>query len=447
MTEQDTKKKKEAVQLPPITFIPSGSDDDERQASLDLVTPSPGFPTMAFLITDAVIKRAEIVMLDLTRMKVVIRFQIDGMWHTMPEIDRQNGDFLFATLKQVAGLDIRERRMRQAGKFSVNYNFRDYPCRIVTQGVKTGERVAIYIEQEKPKLDSVEELGMRPRMVEQLKKLVRSNQGMFIVSGLPSGGLTTTWRAVLSKADLFTRDIFSIEEKNRVEPETVNVNLITFDESAGENILSPIRQAMLQEPDGFCFTEIPDGDTLDQFSKFVNVDSLFVITRNHGHSCIDSLLRLLSLNPNRKNLADALLGVLNVRLLRKLCKHCRREFEPNPQFLQRLGIPEGRIARLYTQYKPLPEEMVDEKGKPIQLMPCPSCQGLGFNGRLAIFELLTIDDAMRTAITENPTAEGLTNAARGSGHLFQRDEGMVPVAKGETSIEELQRILTPPKKN
>ena len=447
MSEQDTSQPKQQVQLPPITFIPAGATDEDKQASLDLVSPSPGFAPMAFLMTDAVVKRADIVMLDLSRMKVSIRFQIDGVWHTMPEVDRQNGDFLFATLKQVAGLDIRERRMRQAGKYSVNYNYRDYPCRIVTQGVKTGERLAIYVEHEKPSLETVEELGMRPRMIEQLKNLVRNDKGLFVVSGLPGGGLTTTWRATLGKADLFTRDIYSVEEKNRVEPETININPVTFDESAGENVLSPIRQLMLMEPNGFCFTEIPDGQTLTRFCQMATADELFVMTRNHASSCVDSLLRLVALKSDRKLLAESLLGVLNVRLMRKLCKHCRREFEPNPQFLQRLGIPEGRIARLYTQYKPLPEEMVDEKGNPIEIRPCPHCQGLGFNGRLAIFELLPIDDSIRKVLLESPTAEALNNAARNSGHLFQRDEGMVPVAKGETSIEELQRILNPPKQN
>ena len=447
MSEQQTSQENQSVQLPPITFIPAGSTEEEKQASLDLVRPSPGFAPMAFVMADAVSKKAEIVMLDLTRMKVNIRFQIDGVWHTMPEVDRQNGDFLIAALKQVAGLDIRERRMRQAGKFNVNFDYRDYPCRIVTQGVKTGERLAIYVEQEKPTLETVEDLGMRPRMIEQLKSLVRNDKGLFIVSGLPGGGLTTTWRATLAKADLFTRDIYSVEEKNRVEPETININPVTFDESAGENVLSPIRQLMLMEPNGFCFTEIPDGQTLTQFCKMATTDNLFVMSRNHANSCVDSLLRLVAMKSDRKLLVESLLGVLNVRLLRKLCRHCKREFEPNPQFLQRLGIPDGRIARLYTQYKPLPEEMVDEKGNPVQLRPCYHCQGIGFSGRLAIFELLPVDDAIRKALTESPTTQALNEAAKASGHLFLKDEGMVPVAKGETSIEELQRILTPPNAN
>ena len=104
-------------ELPPIQLTAAGRDEKEQKANLERVMPSPGFPTCAHVICDAIEKRADTTVFDFTPQIVNIRYQIDGIWHNMPQMDRETGDFMMATMKQLAGMNYRERRARQQGQF------------------------------------------------------------------------------------------------------------------------------------------------------------------------------------------------------------------------------------------------------------------------------------------------------------------------------------------
>jgi type II secretory ATPase GspE/PulE/Tfp pilus assembly ATPase PilB-like protein len=134
--------------------------------------------------------------------------------------------------------------------------------------------------------------------------------------------------------------------------------------------------------------------------------------------------------------------VLNQRLIRKLCDECKQAFPPPPQLLQKLGIPAGRVQVLYREYQPPPpEQLVDDKGRPIEPPICPKCGGLGYFGRTALFELLVVDAALRDALIKQPKLEVLRSVARKSGHRTIQEEGILLVARGITSIPELQRVM------
>jgi type II secretory ATPase GspE/PulE/Tfp pilus assembly ATPase PilB-like protein len=143
-----------------------------------------------------------------------------------------------------------------------------------------------------------------------------------------------------------------------------------------------------------------------------------------------------------KELAEAMTMVLNVRLVRKLCETCRQPFQPQPQLLKKLGIPAERVSVLYKHFEPPPpEQRVDAKGRPIEIEICADCGGVGYLGRTGIFELLVIDDKIREAMVSQPNPDVLRRVARQSGHRSLQDEGIVLVAKGVTSLQELQRVL------
>jgi type II secretory ATPase GspE/PulE/Tfp pilus assembly ATPase PilB-like protein len=128
--------------------------------------------------------------------------------------------------------------------------------------------------------------------------------------------------------------------------------------------------------------------------------------------------------------APAIRAVVNQRLIRRLCEDCRQEYEPSPQLLKKLGIPEGRIDRLYRP----PDPAESDK-------PCETCNGIGYYGRTAIFELLTVDDKIRQALTQQPKLEVLRKISRQAGNRNLQQEGIVLVAQGITSVQELSRVL------
>ena len=427
--------------LPPIEFVAGGVDEPTRQANLETVLPSPGFPTMAFVIADAISKRTEMMVFDFSPESVTVRFKIDGMWHPMPTIDRQTGDYMLATTKQLAGLNFRERRARQQGGFEASIHGVDYLCKFVSQGIKTGERVAITIREKGLETPSIQDLGMRPKMKEKLISLINQDHGLTVVSSLPGDGFSTSWLAVLESSDRFMRDVVAIENTHDREPEVINVRSELYDPARQETPISNIDKILLRQPDAFVFPEIPDGRILDRYCDLANREEKMVFTRIQGKHAADSLFRLMLLKPTVEKLAQALTCVVYHRLVRKLCDQCKQGYAPNPAMLQKLGIPPGRIETMYTHFQVKPEDAVDEKGNPIEIEPCQQCGGLGYYGRTAIYELLEINDEIRKALITTPKLDVVTKIAQKSGHISLRDEGIVLAARGVTSVEELQRVL------
>jgi len=347
---------------------------------------------------------------------------------------------MLAVLKQIGGLDYRERRQRQAGSFATEYRRDKQKFKIVSQGSKTGERVGLYLSYKRPPLDKLEDLGIRKSMVPQIVELMkmRDNGGMFLVSALPGEGYTTSWRAALDSCDRLVQDFYVIEDIKSQEPEVINVTSETYDKRKGETALSPLPQLILREPDVLAFPELTDGELVDDLVGISADKELPFYLRNPGKNAIDALLRVLAMKPKRGPFLKLLNGVLCMRLVRKLCEECRLEYRPNPALLQKLGLPVGRIEKLYRPFVYRPG-MIDEDENEIE--PCGNCCGIGYKGRTGIFELLTINDQIREAAEKAPNFNSLAAIAKANGHISILQETAVVIAQGITSVEELQRML------
>ncbi|MEZ6106769.1 MAG: ATPase, T2SS/T4P/T4SS family [Pirellulaceae bacterium] len=265
--------------------------------------------------------------------------------------------------------------------------------------------------------------------------------GLVLTSAMPGDGKTTIWRCSLNAADRFVRDFIGFEDKRHSEPEVINVDVQTYDSSAGETPLKLLPQALLKQPDVLCLSDLVSGDVFDSFLDQAVDQQKFVIGHIPARSATEALVRVLALGTDPELLAKTVQGVLYQRVLRKLCDNCRQPYSPPPELLKQLGIRPGRVQTLYGEWQPPPPEMqVDEKGNPIEIPICPRCHGVGYQGRAAIYELLVVNDEIRDAIRRKADlAEMMTITSKA--HVPLRDEGVVLVAKGVTSVEELQRVL------
>ena len=426
--------------MPPIEFVPAGDNSDQQEANLALVEPSPGFLPAANLCVDIIVRDADITVLDFTAQQVNVRYQIDGLWHNGPQMERELGDYMLATLKQMAGLNYRERRQRQEGSFKSVYMKRGQKFKLVSQGVPTGERVAIYLDYKRPGRESASELGMRPKMQQQIQSLIANlEMGNLLVVAVPGEGYTSAWRGVVGCADRLTRDFYVLQPVGKGEAEEViNVIPVEFDPAAGQDAMSPIPQLLLKQPDVLAFPELPDGDLINRITQLSNEQSMPIFTRHPGKTCLDGLLRLIAKKPDVASFVKRLDGVVAMRVVRKLCTDCRVAFTPHPQLLQQLGLPQGRIAELYQPFVFRPG-MVDEDE--VELEPCSTCSGIGFRGRTGIFEFLRMTDPLRQAIVQQPRLDYLRKVAGSQGHVTMFQEGVLLVAKGTTSVDELNRVL------
>ena len=425
---------------PPVVFAPAGDDAEAQAENLEMVEPSPGYFTCSVLVADAIVKRSEVTVLDYTANQVTVRYQIDGIWHAGSPMDRETGDYMLAAIKQLAGMDYRDRRNRQTGNFGTEYQKAKQKFRIVSQGVATGERVVLYLSWKKDQIETVDALGMRESMQTQLKELLRHDEkGILLVAARHKEGYTSAWRGVLNANDRLTRDFYVIEEQALVEDEVINVGSITFDAGKGETAMTPMPPLLLREPNVLAFNDLPDAKTVDNICDLSIKHDISVYLRNTGRNCIDAIRRVAALKADMVKFSKLLNHVICMRTVRKLCPKCRISFPPHPKLLEKLGLPAGRVAQLYQPniFKP---GMVDENEE--EILPCSHCSGIGYKGLTGIFELLVVGDDMKKAISKNADSNKLKKIAADNRHISMRQEGAILVAKGTTSVEELQRVLS-----
>jgi type II secretory ATPase GspE/PulE/Tfp pilus assembly ATPase PilB-like protein len=366
--------------LPPVTFAAMGAADKQKdQGNLLAAKQSEAFPVAGGLVAHALSRRGERIMLDFTQAGVTVKHEVDGVWSSVEPRDRQSGDAVLMVLKRIANLNPQDRKSRQEGKFGAEYQGRKYVCQISSQGVKTGERVLISMAPKKARFETIEELGMRPKMRERFKALMDEPQGFVIFSTPPRNGLTTLWRVGLNTADRFVRDFISLEDKQHPEEEIINIGPVFYDASAGQSPADILPKLLLKQPDVFVVPDLTNGETVRILCEQVNRHHKMVVTRAVAKEAAEALLRVCQLKGPLKAFADALSMVLNGRLVRKLCPDCKQSFTPNPQLLQKLGIPAGRVQLLYREYQPPPpEQRVDAKGRPIEIPICQTCGGVGY---------------------------------------------------------------------
>lgn len=428
----------------PVELRPMGAaDEQQNQANVIVARQNvEGYVGTKNLLAEAVERRAEKVMLDYTQQDVKVRYLIDGVLQDGAALERPPGDAMLEAMKKIANLNEKDRRSKQEGKFGANYKDKKYLCHFSSQGVQTGERAVVHLTVPKEKkFKTLEELGMRDKMREKLLQLMLTNRGLIVFSSLPGGGLTTTSSIAIGTTDRLLRDFISVEDAKNRHPDIENVDPATYDSAQGETPMTKLPSLLRREPDCVVIMDPVEKPTFDFMFQQIAKDDLLFFTSVRAKEAAEAILRLsATYKVPPKDLAPVLVMVLNTRLIRTLCPRCKEAYQPAPEFLQRLGIPPGRVTELYRERQP-PGPDATEKEKKEKSIPCPKCHGIGYFGRTAIFELLEVNDQLREAIVKQPKLDVLKKVARATGNRTLQEEGILLVAQGVTSLEELQRVL------
>lgn len=428
-----------------VEFSATASEDKNKQQSFLIASrQSIGYVQAKEIVAGGIDRRAERLMLDYSAQSVSTRYEIDGLWVNGESVDREAMDAGLEALKRLCGLNPQDRRSKQEASFALKYKDQKFEGVLATQGTKTGERVVVTLEGPKANLSTLAALGMRDKMIEQLQEVLRS-PGFVLVSSMPRNGLSTTWSATLKSTDRMLRDFVSLEDEAKPTSYVENVEVITFNGSAGETPATLLPKQMLRQPDAVVVPDLTDGQTVSLLADEALNEERLVICGVRAKESVEALLRVLLLKPeNVSDFVKSVKAVLNVRLVRRLCDTCKVGYAPPPQLVQQLGIPAGRVHELYREWQPNPEEQ-NKKVPPDTCEFCglegPTCNGLAYLGRVAIFELLLVDDKLREALLKQPKLDVLRKVARQSGHRTSKDEGVLMVARGITSLNELQRVL------
>ena len=410
---------------PDIRFVGRTSTGKLDTSRTSQVENSRGFMAAKELVYDALIRRATDIHLEPREDSMNVRMRIDGVMYPAEPFDRALGDAVVNIFKVLGAMDITEKRRSLDGSFRAVSEGRDIDFRVATQGTRGGEKMSLRILDQSQGVGTMKDLGFRKKLEDQILKIVHQPHGLMVVCGPTGAGKSTTLYGCLKTIDAYTHNIITVEDP--VEYHMNNITQIEINTKAQQTFASSLRSILRQDPDVIMIGEIRDGETAEIACSAANTGHM-VFSTVHANDSITALYRMLDLGVEPFLFASSISGILAQRLARRLCPKCKVPYRPKAEFLKQASLPVDRIEKFYRP----PKDSEDE---------CPACGGLGYRGRVGVFEFLEINDKLREMVREKAGVQQLKSEARKNGMLYMQEEGLRLVVKGLTSIDELLRVV------
>jgi len=402
----------------------SGLSDMEFTEPQDLIEAEDEAPIIKFINTllfQAVREHASDIHIECFEKEVLVRFRKDGILHDVTKVPKTVQSSVISRVKIMSELDIAERRKPQDGSIRLKIGGRDIDVRVSTVPTSWGESVVMRLLYRSSVLMSFEQLGLEGTKLETVESLIKRPHGIILVTGPTGSGKTTSLYAALQRINLPDKKIITIEDP--VEYQIQGINQIQVNTKVELTFANGLRSILRQDPDVILVGEIRDRETAD-ISMNASLTGHLVFSTLHTNDSVSAVTRLADMGVESFLIASTLSAVIAQRLVRILCVQCREQYVPIDEELGRIGLareacPEGKIYRA--------------KG-------CQECMETGFSGRIAIFEILLIDDELKNTILTHPDSSTLKEKALRNGLITLRMDGADKVAKGITSIDEVLRV-------
>ncbi|MFP4017333.1 MAG: GspE/PulE family protein, partial [Halanaerobiales bacterium] len=325
---------------------------------------------------------------------------------------------LISRLKIIADLDITKRRIPQDGRIAININEMKVDLRVSTLPTIFGEKVVIRLLTQDSTLINIEKLGFSENNINRFKSLISQPHGILLVTGPTGSGKSTTLFAALNRLNSPEQNIVTVEDP--VEYQINGVNQIQANKKTGLTFASALRSILRQDPDIVMVGEIRDEETA-RIAVRASLTGHLVLSTLHTNDASSSITRLIDMGIEPYMTASTVIGVVAQRLIRRLCKSCKKSYQPTADELALLGDnPEGKFYKA--------------KG-------CDKCNQTGYKGRIAVHEVLLVDDKMKEYIVKGAGEQEIKNYSKEYGMTTLLDDGIAKFRQGITSYEEIVRVL------
>ncbi|MHC4131206.1 MAG: GspE/PulE family protein [Planctomycetota bacterium] len=374
------------------------------------------------IIFDALEEEASDILIDPKgNSNYAVRFRMDGVLSTVDEFDADTCQAVLNSIKAVSNMDISEKRRPQDGAFMADTINGKVSFRVSSAGAVHGEKLSIRILRQTASHFSLDSVGLSAKQRVVIEREIARPSSMILLCGPTGSGKTTSLYAMLNEIDLFTRNVITVEDP--VEYVLDNASQIEVNPKAGITFGKTLRSILRQDPDVICVGEIRDEETAATALRASQTGHLVLATL-HCNSNAAAIVRLLDLGVSSLLISSGLNLLISQRLLRKLCDECKVNAE--------LSI---------NQKKEFMKKKVNFHSV-FQAVGCDNCRGTGYRGRTAIFDMLVLTDEIKNQITSNQALiEEMRKSGDKKGQSNLYKQGLKKVVSGETSLEELKRVV------
>jgi type IV pilus assembly protein PilB len=397
-----------------MEIVQSSEDDDDLDLSVQ-VNEAPIIKLVNAIISEAIRCRASDIHVEPYERDLRLRYRVDGVLQEQPSPPKRFQNAILSRIKILAEMDIAEKRMPQDGRFRVRMDGQDIDFRVNSIPTPNGEKIVIRILA-KASLMSLEDLGFDEEEKRKFTEQIRKPWGMVLVTGPTGSGKSTTLYSALTTINTPTKNISTIEEP--VEYQLHGINQVQARYDIGLTFAEGLRAFLRQDPDIIMVGEIRDPETVEVAIKAALTGHL-VLSTLHTNDAPSSITRLINMGVEPFLVTSSLNMVVAQRLVRRICRECRESFTPTSELIGQIGMQEDTTTEFY-------------RGA-----GCAECRDTGYKGRVALYEIMVLTDAMRDKIIEGISTTSLKQMAMREGMRTLRGSGILKIVQGVTTLEEV----------
>ncbi|MFA4030141.1 MAG: hypothetical protein GDYSWBUE_001690 [Candidatus Fervidibacterota bacterium] len=395
-------------------------------ASVEHLDAEEGGPALRFargIIAMGVRRGASDIHIEPRERGIVVRYRVDGVLQPPSEpLPPDMARAIVSAIKVMANMDISETRLPQDGRIRGVFDGHQIDIRVSSLPTYFGEKLVLRLLDKSTLLTSLDQLGFHPEVQAQFEQLIRRPQGMILVTGPTGSGKSTTLYAALCRIRSEKINIVTVEDPIEYQIDGVNQTQVNYD--IGLTFAKQLRAILRQDPDVILVGEIRDKDTADMAFRAALTGHL-VLSTLHTNDAPSTVTRLVDMGVEPYIIGACLIGVLAQRLVRRICKHCRTQYEPSEEELMSVGIQPSQAEGL----------------KLYRGTGCSHCHNTGYRGRIGVYELMVIDSELREAISKGANASELRQLAIRKGMRTLMQDAIEKMMQGITTTEEVARVV------
>jgi general secretion pathway protein E len=399
-----------------------GEIDETGEDVLDLANEAPVIKLVNLMITEALKSRASDIHIEPSEEGITVRYRIDGVLYNVLSPPKNYQQAIISRVKIMAHLNIAENRLPQDGRIKVKYGTIDVDVRVSIIPSVVGERVVMRLLVKDERHLNIKNLGMKDEMMGKLRELLRSPNGIIIVSGPTGSGKTTTLYAAMNEINTPDKNIITIEDP--VEYRIKGISQIQVNPKIDLTFARGLRSILRQDPEVIMVGEIRDRETSEIAIQAAMTGHL-VFSTVHTNDAASGVVRLLDMGIEPYLISSTVIAFLSQRLVRVLCPHCKVPTRIDPEIL----VNEGIDPTLFEN-----REVYKAEG-------CTKCQKTGFHDRIGIYEGILVDSEVRMMIIEKRDAAFIRDRCIEMGMRTMLDDGIEKVLNGVTTLEEVVRVI------